>query len=395
MGISDPKDCISSFGRSVDDPAVARLIAVAEGAERYSSGDFLHELIVWARASELDGDVLDTSRIPRCSEMEYAHPACPLVPFDPEAAIRWTRGVDVANCREVWVPAVMACYRLQDLRPKEKFSYQISTGCAVHTSPAEALLQGIFEVVERDAVAVIWLQQLGLPDFRPASSPPFSAAGAALREEVDYLLEWAARHCIETHLLDATTDLEVPTVYCLQVAEYDDYAHQVVGCATSRDMMSAAKKAILEATLIRLANYVAIDRVPASPEQFTSFVDGGLYMGLRERSQAFAFLRERHETHTSALSCTELPDKPDEALRYVVQRLSDKGMQVIAVDRTTTELAEVGLTAVKVVIPGLQPMSLHPFAQFRGHPRLREAPAAMGRRVLPEGELNPWPQPFM
>jgi ribosomal protein S12 methylthiotransferase accessory factor len=395
VGFSNPRECISSFGRSVDDPAAARLIAIAEGAERYASGDFLGELVVLARASELDGDVLDASRIPRCSEREYAHPACPLIPFDPEATIRWTRGVDLASGREIWVPAVMACYRLQDLLPQEKFWYQISTGCAVHTGLAEALVQGIFEVVERDAVALIWLQQLALPDFRPASPPPAPEAGAALREEVGYLLDWGARHCIETHLLDATTDLGVPTVYCLQVAEHDDYAHQVVGCATSRDMMSAAKKALLETTLIRLANYVAIDNLPRSPERFTSFIDGGLYMGVRERSHAFAFLREQRRTQDSALPRMDLPDEPDEALRCLVQALSSQGVQVIAVDRTTRELADVGLTAVKVLIPDLQPMSLHPFAQFCGHPRLWEAPAAMGLRALPEGELNPWPQPFM
>lgn len=69
-------------------------------------------------------------------------------------------------------------------------------------------------------------------------------------------------------------------------------------------------------------------------------------------------------------------------------------MQVIAIERTTRELREVGLTSVNVVIPDLQPMSLAPFAQFKAHPRLYDAPSAMGYPVRSKEELNPWPQPF-
>lgn len=69
-------------------------------------------------------------------------------------------------------------------------------------------------------------------------------------------------------------------------------------------------------------------------------------------------------------------------------------MPVLAVDRSHAELRSVGLTAVNVVIPDLQPMSLLPLAQFRAHPRLYRAPAAMGFPVHSEEELNPWPQPF-
>jgi ribosomal protein S12 methylthiotransferase accessory factor len=70
-------------------------------------------------------------------------------------------------------------------------------------------------------------------------------------------------------------------------------------------------------------------------------------------------------------------------------------MCAIAVDRTPRELADVGLTAVNVVIPDLQPMSLRPLAQYRAHPRLYEAPVLMGYSSRSEEELNPWPQPFL
>ena len=70
-------------------------------------------------------------------------PECLFVPFDPSAEIRWVRGVDLATAAEVWVPAVMACYRLGNVRRQEGFWYRISTGCAVHTDPVEALVRGM------------------------------------------------------------------------------------------------------------------------------------------------------------------------------------------------------------------------------------------------------------
>jgi len=49
---------------------------------------------------------------------------------------------------------------------------------------------------------------------------------------------------------------------------------------------------------------------------------------------------------------------------------------------------------VRVIIPGLQPLSFHYRARYLGHPRLYEAPALMGYPVLREEDLNGWPQPF-
>jgi ribosomal protein S12 methylthiotransferase accessory factor len=96
------------------------------------------------------------------------------------------------------------------------------------------------------------------------------------------------------------------------------------------------------------------------------------------------------------MSDTDLVFACDEqqGLRRIIKVLSDASMEVIAVNRTTRELAAAGLVAVVVIVPKLQPMSLNPLVQFRAHPRLYSAPAKMGFRVLAEHELNPSPQPF-
>lgn len=369
-------------GTDRDDPDRGRLVAIAEGAERYAAGDFLGEPVRFARAHELDGAVIDLASIPHCSARELAADGCPLAPVDPDAPIRWVHGTDLVSGEPTWIPAVMACYRLRNPLLAERFWYRISTGYAVHTDPLEALVHGVCEVVERDAVALTWLQRLPLPTV------PRQGQSLLLAE----LLAWCRRHFIETYLFDATTDIGVPTVYCLQIAEFDTGRRQAVSCGTGRSITTAAENALLEVLRYRLPAPKAPDP-PREYRNFSDISDGAAFMGRPEMASAFDFLTTDAPRRPAPIR-SPLPETAICALAAITGTLARKGMRAIAVDRTTRELAAAGLTAVCVVIPELQPMSPHPLAQYRAHPRLYEAPLLMGYRSADEEELNPWPQPF-
>lgn len=369
-------------GRVVGPPERARLIAIAEAAERYASGDFLGEPRRRATAGELDGLVLDPARYPRCSAAEYARPGCPVLPFQPAEPIRWVRGLELTSGDPIWLPAIMACYGLRDPVPAERFTYRVSTGNAVHTDPVEAVVTAICEVIERDAIALTWLQRLPLPPAGPS----------AQSEAVDYLTAWARRHFIEPSLLDATTDLGVPTVYCLVTAPHDDRGRHAVGCATARTMAQAAQKALTEALATRESCHADIP-VQEDYARFSGTTDGTRYMGVAARSAAFDFLRDGR-ARRSVPARQDLPASPDAALARLTATFAARDMPVAVVDRTPRELGAAGLTCVSVVIPDLQPTSMQPLAQFLAHPRLYDAPARMGYPVSDEQELNPWPQPF-
>jgi ribosomal protein S12 methylthiotransferase accessory factor len=373
---------VRASGLDPADPDRGRLIAIAEAAERYAAGDFLGEPVRVARADELDGAVIDLASVPRCSASELAADGCPLSAPDPGATVRWVRGVDLATAEPIWLPAVMACYRLPDLRSGERFWLRISTGYAVHTDPVEAIIRGVCEVIERDAIAVTWLQRLPLPLIGPKAQSGL----------IDEVLSRCGRHFVQTYLFDATSDMGVPTVYCLQIAQYDTSMRQAVSCATGRTTVAAAEKALMEAVRYRVPGLERRE-VPQDFRDFSGVTDGAAYMGRPEMSAAFDFLTEG-APHRLAPPRVPLPAEPVQALAAITDTLEAAGMRAIAVDRTTRELAAVGLTAVCVLVPDLQPMSLHPLAQYRAHRRLYDAPLRMGYRSLEEEELNPWPQPF-
>ena len=76
--------------------------------------------------------------------------------------------------------------------------------------------------------------------------------------------------------------------------------------------------------------------------------------------------------------------------------LAKRDYEVIVINCTHPFLEELGLHAVKVLVPGLQP--LHAGYRFRvlGGERLYQLPRRLGLadRPMTAGDINPWPHPF-
>ncbi|HZU66452.1 MAG TPA: YcaO-like family protein [Ktedonobacteraceae bacterium] len=363
----------------------ARIKAIAEGLERYSSCAYDEKQFLWATAEELGDEALDLDSIPRCSEKELAHPRCPIVAPDKRAPMRWVRGVSLLDGRLVWVPAVMVYLHIPFLSRGERIWLPISTGCAAHTSLERALAGAICEVLERDAISLTWLQQLPLPrielDVVPGWLEPYLERNARASSGVEHLF------------FDATTDMGIPTVYSIQLSPRNDKLATLVMCSTELDPAAAIAKVIRESASSRIAMQ-AHGEPPASWDDFLHVFDGASYMGYRDRLPAFDFLV--HSPHRRRLS--EMPVlKSGEArqdLRTLLARLKERNMETIAIDISTDEALRVGMRVVRVIIPALQPLSFSYRARYLAHPRLYDAPRHMGYPVRSEDQINPWPQPF-
>jgi ribosomal protein S12 methylthiotransferase accessory factor len=363
--------------------ARATTIAIAEALERYSSCVYSEEQFLWETADTLGDAALDLDTVPRCSTAELAHPQCPVRAPDHRSPIRWVLGVSLHSGRLRWVPAMLTYLHIAPMSPAERFALPISTGCAAHPDPVTAVLNAVNEVIERDAISLTWLQRLELPRLE------LDACSSELRDFLDV----AAGRDVHPHLFDATTDVGVPTVYCVAVADHHPTCRTIVTCATDVDPQRAVTKVLREAASGRIA-LQAPHADPPGLDDFASVYDGAAYMGRPERASAFDFLL--HSAGRRQLS--DMPrlqrSTPAEQLAVVLRRLEAAGAEAFVVDLTTDEALRAGVTVVRVLIPALQPLSFAYRARFLGHPRLYEAPVRMGFAVLPEPDLNPWPQPF-
>lgn len=361
----------------------ATMLALAEALERYSSCVIRDEDVRWASAEDLGEDALDLDTVPRCSARELAHPRCLVSPPDRRARMRWVRGTSLLDGRTVWVPAVMVYLHVPPASPAERFTLPISTGCAAHVDLASAILNALAEVIERDAIALTWLQRLSLPRLELDGLPTVAA---------EYL-ERQGRGGVTTHLFDATTDLGVPTVYGVETAPHNRRLATMVMCATALDPVDAVIKVLREAASCR----IALSNAPSPPARIDDFLrvfDGAVYMGHADRREAFSFLLETpHRRRLSDVRSLATGD-PVRDLARAAERLRDRGMEAVVVDLTSDEARRAGFRVVRVVVPALQPLSFAHRSRYLAHPRLYDAPARMGHVVRTEEEINPWPQPF-
>jgi ribosomal protein S12 methylthiotransferase accessory factor len=78
-----------------------------------------------------------------------------------------------------------------------------------------------------------------------------------------------------------------------------------------------------------------------------------------------------------------------------VERVRRAGLDVIACDLTTPDVAELGLSVVRVVVPGLHPLFMGHSNRVLGGTRLYAVPSRLGLRGLAPGQAdNPYPHPF-
>lgn len=365
------------------DVEMAWLRAVMEGAERYATFAYAENEFMVASGNELGRGALDLDTVPRCSPREYANPKCPFVAPDKSQPIRWVRGWSLMDRCERFVPAVMTHLYFRP-SSEENFWQMISTGVAAHVTLTDALNSAICEVIERDAIALTWLARLQLPRIGVPKIPP---------PELAPNLERLRRSPLQHHCFDATTDLGIPCVYAVQTLDGHPHLSQYVNCATEFEPGLAYAKTIREAAPARTVFENGLPH-PDDIADFTALEDGASYMGKPAQREAFGFLLDSSRRRSLADVGLRAPQGGEARLRFLLERLRTIGTDVIAVDLTTRDLREAGVWVVRVVIPGLMPMTSIQRARFLGHPRLYDYTKAAGFGTLTEANINPLPQPF-
>jgi ribosomal protein S12 methylthiotransferase accessory factor len=382
-GSHPPVSESAGAGTSIED-GEANLLALAEGLERYCAAVYEPDQLIRAPANELGEKALDLAAIPRCSETELLHPDCPLIAPNKTEAIRWVPGLSLHDGKLVYIPACMVYTRAGYISPDERFWRPITTGCAIHCSYEDALLNGLLEVIERDAISIIWLQRLQLPQIVVDDVP------ACLTDLWGRLKR--ASCAIEYTFFDATFDLGIPTVYGVQTSRTEEHLTTLVSCATALDPAEALGKVIREMASLRVA-FRQPRRPPDDPKNCNDVFDGAAYMARRSNRSGFDFLLTGKRT--IRLSEMIRIDRTRAAgLKWVLRRLKECGMEAYAVDLSTDEAIRAGFRAVRAIVPGLQPLSFCHRARYLGHPRLYDTPVQMGYPSYAESDLNPWPQPF-
>jgi ribosomal protein S12 methylthiotransferase accessory factor len=360
-------------------------LALTEGVERYSSCVYDEDQFIVASSRELGGEGLNLDDLPRCSRKELSHPRCPLRRPRNDEAIRWVKAISIVNGNEIYIPAVMVFLSVGYQFDSERFCFPLSTGCAAHVSYEAAVLNGILEVIERDALSLVWLQRLPIPMIDPDTIST---------DLLGYISNKIRKNdALENYFFDATLNLGIPTIFGVQVDRNDPVVTTIVACSTSTDPIAAIQKVARDMHALR-ASMQTTRQLPDSVDDFSDIFHGAAFMARKEHLHAFDFLfRSCNKIALSSIPRIGGID-PVADLELLLKRIRAEKLDSYVVDLSTDEAIKADLKVVRVVIPALQPLSFNYRARYLGHARLYEAPMQMGYRAYEESSLNPWPHPF-
>jgi len=358
----------------------ARTGALAEALERDALRARGNEPYVRARMAELDGAIhpndiqLFSERQLHQSEQLWTLGLDPntdvrgmhRVPrhFDTEAVHDWCAVAELGSGQRHWLPASMLWFNWPNCPPG--YPSGSSNGAAAGNTVEEALLQGLLELVERDAVALWWYPRCHRPGIDLAAWGD-ARIDAALAPQI------ALGH--QVWVLDLTTDLGIPAAVAISVGMQPVPTVPMLGFGAHLDPVIAVVRALTELAQMQ-APLSRLD--PAAPLELP---------GAAEKLWFTEVTPEREPWLLPHGSVTPARSNPtmgvNEALQTVVGRITERGMKVLWADCTR---ADVGLPVVRTWAPGLR----HFWNRFAPG-RLYQIPPALGWCAPGYGEddLNP------
>jgi ribosomal protein S12 methylthiotransferase accessory factor len=376
----------------------SELTAILEGLERYcgmmprGKQTRIHDSY-----QNLAARALNPVTVGLYSSEQYSLPDFPFEPFDAEVPVNWVWGFSFKEDRPLLVPEQLAYY---STGVGGQFVLEGSNGCALGGSLEEAIFYGILEAAERDSFLLTWYARMAVPRLDPHSVPDPEFRLMIQRFE-------AVAEC-DVFLFNCTMEYGIPSVWALAKTRKDSGANLICAAGAHLDPVRAAKSAVFElAAHINYLDYMSHNnrdeylQMLDDPSLVSEMPDHALLYTLPEAEERLQFLLD--------------PDRPirhfadefkprvwhsdlTEDLTTLLQRFGSLKLDVIVVDQTTAETKRNGLHCVKVIIPGLLPMTFgHDFRRLAGLERVLRIPMELGfaQHMLSIHELNPHPHPFL
>ena len=374
-------------GATKYDPLNAQVSALGEALERYSAGIYDPARFIRASLSELGPAAVDPRTLPLGSAREYETMRGKFFPYRPDLVIDWVEGVELCTGEQCYVPACAVYVPYRAPHKNERLLNAISTGLAAGSTPAQAVRGGLLEVIERDSATIFWYNRLTIPTLDWQSLPPGPVCA---------VLQRISSRGVELLVKDITTDIGIPAVVVLGRIQTPERPVALCGFRADVDPHACLLGAAEELEHIFSMYWRFVERggvldVTAEPSDIW---DLSTYYCHASRIAVLDFMYDGPLHPVGPRPPEPLSDAA--AITRILQQLCANGYHPVAVDITPIDVAESGVSVVRALIPGLQPLSFN--LQFRrlGGRRLYEAPVRMGLRdtEVAEQELNSYPVPL-
>ncbi len=359
--------------------------ALCEALERYSGARHGDEIRMRRRLADFapSDEAIHPNEVQLFSDRQLdnadrinaaGHPYNIVPPrFDPEAETDWSPAWSLTQQRHRYLPTSI----LYGMAAEQRTAADLiadSNGCAAGNTLEEAILQGFFELVERDAFAIWWYNGLTVAGVDLSSFDDEFLASAA---------DYYGRCGREMWMLDVTSDIGIPSFVAVSRRPDAETEDIIYGAGAHADPGIAALRAVCE------LNQCLTWLPRPGPGDGRPMIDDPLALEWWKTARLAdcPWLKPAADAPLTRFSEYPAPDTEDtrddvEQCRALVEA---RGMEFLVLDQTRPD---IGMPVVRVIVPGLR----HFWARFAPG-RLYDVPVDMGRRPRPAAEaaLNPAP----
>lgn len=389
------------FGRH-ESARASESIAVLEALERYCGYAARRRKSSvrssYAMLRDQGRPAIDPRLFVLSADEQRQEPGYYLAPYSEDLIFDWIWAFSWKKRSPVLIPQQF-CFYGRITPSKEQFVMETSSGCALGNSLEEAVLHGLFELIERDAYMTRW-HVPGSPQRIELNDP-----------SMPQVRQLYARATAEGYQLSAYAiqlEIPIPVVLAMIVDPRED-APVASYCASAAHAVAAS--AVMGA-LVEVCTSIGIYQKPFAAEREKAralYADASLVQEMRDHVLLYSLpesldrLRflDRGAPAKMAAEVFAEEEKPWRSLsltKDLIQLMTAVGAvagDVLVADQTASILQPFGLHCVKVLAPGLMPVTFgHQYRRI--HPqRLQMAREYLEKKGEPsEPSLNPYPHNF-
>ncbi len=397
LGITDGGKLAESYAHGFcKDPKTAFAKAVGEFLERYFLAIYHKKNFIRSSYKFLTNktnSVLDLNLLTGFSEEQKK--SNPHLQFNNDSVFYWEKVIRISNNQSVYVPAQLVywLYRLEEAEPHLR-ERNTSGGGGFFTLEG-AILAGLYELIQRDAFFVYWLNRLTPAVIKPETVP---------NQDFQSLFKESMRYGFEVFCLNVTNDTGVPAFVVMLSDPTGKSPRFSLGAGCNANPSQALSRALEECWSVyewsrrhvgitdftldgnSLPFDKSVDQVGRTKIWNSPLMAKHLEFFITGKQMVFSEINFNYPAKFNSQK---------EELKFLVKRVESlgKGYEVYYYNASHPILSEIGYYSAKVIVPQLIPLYLHEQnAPLGAAARLKEASKKLG--LSPEGPLNPLPHMF-
>jgi ribosomal protein S12 methylthiotransferase accessory factor len=308
--------------------------------------------------------------------------------FNDDSVFHWKK-VHLYTKSTIYLIPAQTIYVPYQLEGEPCLDNMISTGAACFPSEEGAIIRGIYEIVERDAYMITYLNRL------PRARIDISESKNSV---LDALTNIYHRYNLELYIFDITSDIPIPAVMAVIIDRTGIGPAISFGLKSCLSPAQAVIGAVEEAQLCR-------HFTRCNMYKYGEIINKNKIEDTGERSIIWSnpamienmdfLLNAPKKIKISEMKNLDTGDEKKN-LQIVLSFFEKEGYEVYTNDITTPCIKKTGLFVYKCVIPSMQPLYIHEPPPKWGCQRLYSVPKILGflKEDSKEEDLYRIPHPF-